>query len=224
MEAEEYEQIPWSNLVAESEPAVDRRLYIAGAAVAAVVVVFLAARMFGSPAPQLAAPLPETASPSVAPAIVDSLPTAAVDAVPIAPAEPIGSVSEADLMADAGGSELMNVDVPVLIAEWFVTDFFTRDGSPETLASLEAAVATDELGAALPHHEESTENVFVEWARVFDLIESADSIQASVAYRSVHSEEGGFVRDPVRAVELTLTDSGQGWVVASLPSVIALPR
>ena len=219
MEAEEYEQIPWSNLVAESEPTVDRRLYIAGAAVAVVVVVFLAARLFGSPASQLAAPVPGAPPPAVAPVVADPPPT-----VPVVPAEPIGSVSEADLMADAGESDSMNVDVPVLIAEWFVTDFFTRDGSPETLASLEAAVATDELGAELPHHEEPTETVFVEWARVFDLVENDDSIQVSVAYRSVHSEEAGFVRDPVRAVELTLTEIGQVWLVSSLPSVVGLPR
>jgi len=219
MESEEYEHIPWSNLVTQTEPTVDRRLYIAGAAVGVVVIMFLASRLFGSTAPQLAAPLPETVPPAVSPVEVDAPSTPVTP-----PSEPIGSVSEADLMADAGESSVANIDVPVLIAEWFVTDFFTRDGSPETLASLEAAVATDELAADLPHHDEDASTAFVEWARVFDLNESDDSIQVSVAYRSVHAEEGGFVRDPVQAVELTLTETAQGWRVSQLPSAIPLPR
>lgn len=218
MEAEEYEQIPWSNLVADSEPSRDRRLYIAGAAIAAIVIAFLAARMFGSPAPSVAAPLPVTVAPSVAPAVVDPQPT-----VPFVADDPIGGVSEADLMADVGNPELADVNVPVLIAEWFVTDYFTRDGSPETLASLEAALANPDLATDLPHHEEASGDAFVEWARAFDVTEVGDGLEVSVAYRSVHAEEGGFIRDSVKAVKLTLTETGGRWLVTSLPTVASLP-
>ncbi|KAA3635020.1 MAG: hypothetical protein DWP92_11685 [Armatimonadetes bacterium] len=138
-------------------------------------------------------------------------------------AEQIGEVGEGDVMADDGEGTDASVEVPVLSSEWFGADFFTRDGSPETLASLESALASPELAAELPHHEVPAETAFVEWAKVFDVVETDASIQMSVAYRSVHSEQDGFVRDPVRAVELTITESGQGWLVSSLPSVIALP-
>ncbi len=218
MEAEEYEQIPWSNLVADSEPSADRRLYIAGAAIAAIVIVFLGARLLGSPAASVAAPLPVTVPPSVAPAVVDPEPAAAVVVD-----DPIGGVSEADLMADVGDSGLVDMDVPVLIAEWFVTDYFTRDGSPETLASLEAALSTADLAAELPHHGATEGDAFVEWARAFEITEVDDGLEVSVAFRSVHAEEGGFIRDSVSAVTLTLINSSGHWLVNSLPIVVPLP-
>ena len=44
-----------------------------------------------------------------------------------------------------------------------------------------------------------------------------------MAYRTVHEEEGGFVRDPVRAVSVALTVGPDGWLVDALPLDIDLP-
>lgn len=44
-----------------------------------------------------------------------------------------------------------------------------------------------------------------------------------MAYRTVHEEEGGFVRDPVRAVSVALMEGPDGWVVDALPFEIDLP-
>ncbi|MEZ5174906.1 MAG: hypothetical protein R2823_01705 [Acidimicrobiia bacterium] len=221
MEAEEYEAIPWSTLVADAKPAVDRRIYFAGTAVAAVVVLFLVMRFLGSTSPTPAA-TPATAAATVPAEVISE--TVDTPLAPAMPAEPLGSISEADLMAIAGEPLATEQRIPILVAEWFVTDYFTRDGSPETLASLEAALGDPGLAALLPHRDPDDTESFVEWARVFSIDEAADETVISVAYRTVTRAEDGFVRDPVRAVTLELANEPtRGWVVTSLPVAADLP-
>ncbi len=223
MDAEEYEQIPWANLVADAQPSIDKRVYIAGGILAAIVVLFIGARAFGGGTVIQAAPAPEPV------AVADATPFDLGPDSPFAPPPlaPIVSVSEADLMAGVGEpsgdfTAAANA-IPRLKAEWFVTDFFTRDGSPETLASLELALATGEVAAELPHHEHDGFGVFVEWAKTFEVVDHGSWVEVSVAYRTVHEEGGGFVRDPVRAVSVALTVGPDGWLVDALPLEIDLP-
>lgn len=211
MESEEYEQIPWANLMAEARPTVDPRLYVVGGVVAVIVAIVLAGRMLGSPAPSGATTVafeePATTVVGTLPEMVE--PTAVV-------------VSEADLMATIEPA-IASVDpIAVLTAEWFVTDYFTRDGSAETLASLEGFLPPA-LAAALPHHTHEAPDQFVEWAKVFGVTPSDHGLDVSVAFRTVSGTDEGFVRDPVQAVAVGIEQSGPSWMVISLPINVPVP-
>ena len=135
-----------------------------------------------------------------------------------------GAITEADLRA---------IDVPIadgrgeivaqLIAEWFVTDYFTRDRSLETIRSVEALLGIDEA-TDLPHLEDDVEDTFVEWARAFafETVEE-DLVDVSVAFRTVHRGEDGFVRDPVRAVMVSILGAETDPVVKGVPVAVDLP-
>jgi hypothetical protein len=216
MEAEEYEQIPWSNLVADTQPGVDRRLYLVGGGIAVVVILILGMRMFGSPDP---APIPEAAA--VSAPVAESLADAAVPDPEPEPAVVVDTVTEADLMA-ATGSPSERFAMAEFFAEWFVTDFYTRDGSSETLASLKA-VMSESMAAELPHGEPDANDAFVEWARAFHTEDRGATVDVSVAFRSVHAVDGGFIRDPVEAVTVTLANIDDRWTVQNLPRITELP-
>lgn len=217
MESEEYEQIPWGNLVADAQPTVDRRIYVVGGVIAAIVAVVLVARMSspGAAPPPVALAAPVTTISQA----VDIEPTLVANAPPTAPP---GVITEADLMAGVEPVDELADPLVVLVAEWFVTDFFTMDGSQETLASLEKRLGPDAT-VDLPHVEHSGPDQFVEWAKVFAVEPSTEGQQASVAFRTVRATEEGFVRDPVRAVLLELIRDGEGWFVQSMASSIGTP-
>jgi hypothetical protein len=211
MDPEEFEQIPWSGLVAHAQPAVDPKWYAVGGVVGAIIIVLLAMRMFaGSGPPDVAPILAVDESPE------RSIPTVASESPTVA-TEPV--VTEADLMAiDEPVVIHDDVDVLRFVAEWFVTDYFTRDGSSETIASLEAALADVDTAAGLPHYEDDDAETFVEWAKAFAYEYPAENIaDVSVAFRTVHRGDDGFIRDPVRAVVVGVSD----WVTA--PTVTDLP-
>jgi hypothetical protein len=217
MESEEYEQIPWSNLVADTQPSIDKRLYVLGAGVAVIVVLILAIRMFGSSTPVPTAD-PVSASVAVPTSAVDDLtPVTVVD-----PQEPVGSVTEADLMAAGGGDPNTHLELAEFFAEWFVTDFYTRDSSPETLTSLQAVVS-ESIAAELPHGDQDATDAFVEWARAFRTDDHGATVDVSVAFRSVSAVEGGFIRNPVGAVTITLVNTDDRWTVQALPKITDLP-
>ena len=217
MESEEFEKIPWSGLVAQAQPAVDPRWYIAGGVVGAIVIVLLAMRMFTGASP-----------PPVAPIIAsDQLP---VETVPVVAVEPVvavgdGVITEADLMAvDPPLSDQGDPLIVGFVAEWFVTDYFTRDGSTETISSLEAVLADADVASTLPHLGDSAEETFVEWARAFAFEYPEEGLaEVSVALRTVHRGEDGFVRDPVRAVSVEIAGWETDPTVTGLPVDIELP-
>jgi hypothetical protein len=219
VDSEEFEQIPWSGLVAQAQPSVDPRWYAVGGVVGAVVIVLLVMRMFSGSAP-----------PDIAPVLANESPPDLSVPVPAPVVEPPtvvteGAITEADLMAiDEPGVVQGDVDVQRLVAEWFVTDYFTRDGSAETIASLEAALADVDAVAGLPHHEDDGAETFVEWARAFAYeYAGEDLVDVSVAFRTVHRGEDGFVRDPVRAVVVGISGWNSTPVVASVPVFTDLP-
>jgi hypothetical protein len=219
VDSEEFEQIPWSGLVAQAQPSVDPRWYAVGGVVGAVVIVLLVMRMFSGSAP-----------PDIAPVLANETPPDLPVPVPAPVVEPApivtdGSITEADLMAiDEPGVVQEDVNVQRLVAEWFVTDYFTRDGSAETIASLEAALADVNAAGNLPHREDDGAETFVEWARAFAYeYAGEDLVDVSVAFRTVHRGEDGFVRDPVRAVVVGIRNWSTSPVVAGVPILTDLP-
>jgi hypothetical protein len=217
VDSEEFEQIPWSGLVAQAQPSVDPRWYAVGGVVGAIVIVLLVMRMFSGSAP-----------PDVVPVLANEpLPEQPVPAPAVEPPTVVteGAITEADLMAiDEPGVVREDVDVQRLVAEWFVTDYFTRDGSAETIASLEAVLADVDAAGDLPHHEDDGAETFVEWARAFAYeYAGEDLVDVSVAFRTVHRGEDGFVRDPVRAVVVGIRNWNTTPVVASVPIFTDLP-
>ncbi len=205
MESEELEQIPWANLVAEQTDGIDKRIYMGVGVVAILVVLILGMRMFGGSGQPV--PLP-----------MESLP--AVTAVEITPTPSPMVVTEADLRAD-------EAPVPVqassnllaeVTAEWFVTDWFTRDGSGETVRSIRSVLSPDLQSMDLPHDEPDAEVVFVEWAKTVEIETiSQTTVGVTIAYRSIRQTDEGFVRNPVETVVVILDISDDSAMVTALP-------
>lgn len=205
MESEELEQIPWANLVAEQTDGIDKRIYMGVGVVAILVVLILGMRVFGGSGQPVLLP-------------VESLPV--VTAVEIAPTPSPMVVTEADLRAD-------EAPVPVqassnllaeVTAEWFVTDWFTRDGSGETVRSIRAVLSPDLQSMDLPHDEPDADVVFVEWAKTVEIETiSQTTVGVTIAYRSIRQTDEGFVRNPVETVVVILDISDDSAMVTALP-------
>jgi hypothetical protein len=208
MESEEFEQIPWASLVAEQTEGIDRRIYLAAGLVGLLVVAVFGMRLFGggSQPPPIEAALAEPPSTSIT----------AVDPRDGPPMSMI--IAEADLRVEEPVS-VQTPDVLVAVtAEWFVTDWFTRDGSTETIRSIREVMSPTLEVAAMPHEAEDEPVTFVEWARSVGSEMTADGIEVTVVYRAIRETEEGFVRDPVRTVLLSLQYLDEAVVVMSLPA------
>jgi hypothetical protein len=126
-------------------------------------------------------------------------------------------IAEADLRVEEPVS-VQTPDVLVAVtAEWFVTDWFTRDGSTETIRSIREVMSPTLEVAAMPHEAEDEPVTFVEWARSVGSEMTDDGIEVTVVYRAIRETEDGFVRDPVRTVLLSLQYLDEAVVVVSLP-------
>jgi hypothetical protein len=210
MDREEREEIPWSALVAEAESGVDRRWYVVATVVGVLVATVLGFRLLGGspqPNPLVIASEDSTTSSS----------TAAESSVPSAPAV---IVAESELIA--GGNPATN-RVTELIAEMFVTDYFTNDGADETMRSVVAAVSPGlrpEVEAARSALEDAS---FVEWAKVFAIDPPDDGVTVvRVAYRAIVATADGFDRLPVAAVEVRVA-SGHGSAPSGTGAIVSLP-
>jgi hypothetical protein len=111
MDSEEFEQIPWSSLVADKTQGVDKRVYLAVGIVGVIVALIFGSRLFGGSQTQPVPPL--EAAPQVLPAAPETTTSQGL------------IVSEADLMA-APTAEIPNTEDLRLstFAEWFITDTF----------------------------------------------------------------------------------------------------
>jgi hypothetical protein len=251
VEREELEQIPWSQLAIDADDGVDRRWYIVGIAVGLIVVAILALRLLsggsGQPSPIEANPIeasrieanPTQADPSAAQQVdgVGSLPPT-IDGPPAdgspgdvsagnAPPIDVGSaaagadrsITEAQLTVDDATPEVEHT----VVAEWFITDLFTVDGSSETVASVRTRVAPDMLRDALAHDDPDAPQAFVEWARAFHVEESDVGSAVSVAFRTIRRTDSGYVREPVRAVVVPMAPSGDRWIVTAWPTATDPP-
>ena len=94
METEEHEQIPWSHLVAEAEQPVDKRVYLAAAAVAVVALAFIGLRFFGSDGPATVAAGDSTpvVDENTEPVLSDTQPQVPALVTPTT----VGAITEAD--------------------------------------------------------------------------------------------------------------------------------
>lgn len=209
MDREEREEIPWSALVAEADGGVDRRWYVVAIVVGVLVAAVLGFQLLGGhpqPTPMATA----VDGPTTSTAVGDPVGT-----------EPSVIVAESDLVA--GG--LRGTDrVTELIAEMFVTDFFTNDGAEETTRSVAAAVSPDlrkEVDAVRSAMEDTT---FVEWAKVFAIDPPDDGVAAvRVAYRAIVATADGFDRLPLAAVEVRVA-SERGSAPVRTGAIVSLPR
>lgn len=210
MEKEELEEIPWSSLVAHAEDGVDRRWYFAAGVVGVAIVAFLGLRVIaptgGQPIPPQLASGAEVTTTAVPGELVPS---------------PTLVVAEAELIADLPPRPL----AVTARAEWFVTDFYTTDGSTETAVSVRAALVSGLADVELPHDAEApSSEMFVEWARSYDVEDLGDgSYAVVVAFRTIASSPEGFVRLPVRAVSVVVLDADGAGAIGSMPVEVDLP-
>jgi hypothetical protein len=208
MENEEFEQIPWSQLVTDHQAARGRTLYLAAGIVAAVIVGILAARTFGSDDPVVIAG--ETSVPAAA---AESTTTTTVPT----PAT-VSLYAEADLMAALPDEAAR---AAVARAEWFVTDFFMVDQEPQGSAAIRAALPPGAVLPSLPQDDEAERVSYVEWARATGIEPLTGSLyRITVAFRALGAvPDGTFQRLPVRAVDVVVKASVDGSArVVDLPA------
>lgn len=212
MDSEEFEQIPWSSLVAEQDTGVDRKVYLAIGVVGVLMAMVFGARLFGTSSSQPTPPPTVVSQPIVE--IQETTSTVGV------------VVSEADLMSGAPEDLLIGNDLEVItIAEWFVTDYFTTDGSPETIRTVRAMLSPEAGPLELPHDADpAPPTTYVEWARATDVRAVAeDELSVDVVFRTITDSGEGFERDAVRAVTVTLLVTPGSAGIAGPPIEIAVP-
>ncbi len=206
MESEEFEQIPWANLVAEQNDGIDKRIYMAVGVVGLLVVAVFAMRLVGGGSQ----PMPPDAP-------IASPPTSTVTAEDASTPPTSMVIAEADLRVEEAAAPETADRLVEVTAEWFVTDWFTRDGSDETIRSIRSALDPSLAADPLPHESEEEPVTFVEWAKTVSLQATADGIDATVAYRVIRETDEGFVREPVATVVVGLLRDGNEVSVAYLP-------
>jgi len=212
MDNEEFEQIPWSSLMTDKAQGVDPKVYIAVGVVGLVIAAIFGARIFGGGSAQ---PVPPVDVPA-APAPVAVVTTTVSGLV----------VSEADLMAGPNTNLTdMGVLQPVAFAEWFVTDYFTVDGSSENERSLRALLAPTASTLILPHSSDvPVPATYVEWARSVAVRDIGDAtVEVEVVYRTITETDEGFVRDPVSAVMVAVSSDRSDAGITGLPVPIDVP-
>lgn len=204
MESEEFEQIPWANLVAKQADGIDKRIYLAVGIVGVLVVAVLGMRLLSG------------SSQPVAPQAVVAEPPPVTFVEPMPPTSMV--IAEADLRTDELVTEEANDRLVEVTAEWFVTDWFTRDGSNETVRSIKAFISPGLALEAIPHETEDEPVTFVEWAKTIETeIMPNGETKVTVAYRAIRETAEGFVRDPVVTVVLSVVRTGSRVTVDSLP-------
>lgn len=205
METEEFEQIPWASLVAQQDDGIDRRIYLAVGIVGVLVIAVLGMRLLGGSG-QPVPPPTAAVTPSTSLAIEQPVSTPPTSMV----------VAEADLRAAEPVVEILADRLTEVTAEWFVTDWYTRDGSEETIRSIMATLAPSVLVDTLPHATAETV-AFVEWAKAVGSEDTDEGLEVTVVYRLIVESDAGFVRQPVGTVVVTLARDGDDVSVVALP-------
>jgi hypothetical protein len=233
MEDEQYEHIPWSQLLDERGGRWKRIVYVAAGIVAAVAVGIVVARWLAAPghgetsvsSPVTATTVEVAAGEPVPMDPEDSNPPASNPVSSVSPTTAAPPVSEADLMATVPWPEAPTA--ARVRAEWFVTDYFTVDGDPEAAADIRRAFVEDAVLPELPHDVAADGAVsYVEWARAFssEAID-VDRYAVDVAFRTVHLDaDDEYVRGPVHAVRVLIVARDGGVGVADLPIPIVPPQ
>jgi hypothetical protein len=228
VEREDFEEIPWSHLVAETRDGIDRRWYLAGIGVGLVVAAVLGFRLVSGHGAQ---PSPVAVVDPIATTVTVTDAAAVIEGGQARPGETSDAggqmiVAEADLRALDVGADLG----VIMAAEWFVTDLHTVDGSDQGAKSIREALAPELRDNPLPHEDALTEGesgtgtTFVEWARAFDVewSPSGDTV-VSVAYRMIRADGDGFIRDPVRGFSVVMRRIDGVLRVVEWPAEIDVP-
>lgn len=205
---EQFERIPWDQLRPTTGGRRGLIYALAAAIVAAAVSATLARNLAGPPPTTLPlAPTPTAAQPLTTTSLVPTVTTASATVW-----------SEADLMAVHPDDLRAEA---AAIAEWFVADYFTADGSGGLEDQLRSMLPSE---APLPVHEPGYRS-FVEWVRSVSAIEaSPGQYLVQVVVRTLGAlESSSYRRLPLRAVEVNVQWTDQGWSIADLPSPIDLP-
>ena len=210
MDNEEFEQIPWSSLMTDKADGVDPKVYIAVGVVGLLIAVIFGIRIFGGSSGQ---PTPSADVPAV-PESVATVTTTTSGLI----------VSEADLMA-APSNPYVGALPQVAFAEWFVTDYYTVDGSSENERSLRELLASSASSLLLPHSSDTPlPAMYVEWARSVDVRDVGNAMfEVDVVYRTITETDAGFVRDPVSAVVVTVRSGQTDAGITGLPVPIDVP-
>jgi hypothetical protein len=204
---EHFDSIPWSSLIPQNR---DRPwlVYVAAGAVVALVVGVLAARSL-QPA---SSPLdPVTASVAE---VVETIAASPPTSRPMTEADLRAEIAAGEPAAGAAGAE-----AATMRAEWFVTDYFTRDGAGGRQAELAGALGRPTAA------EDSDVTTYVEWARAWETVPEGDGrFRVSVAFRSITATDTGFVRDLTKGVAVRVQVAPDGGTrVYDLPEPTELP-
>ena len=221
---DEYEQIPWSQLVPVKQ---DRSMQLALAALA-VVAVLLAGLFLIRRSPDVVPIAPATAAQTpAAPAQTVPAPVTTMQPITAPPAPSPSQVvgpqiySEADLMAAIPPATTDRELLAIARAELFVADYFTVDGDVSLGEGINASLPD---AVDLPQTDGSLIS-YVEWVRAV-AVEATDrnGFAVTVWFRTlVGNDSAGFSRTPVRAVNVELEEDGLGRLaVADLPIVQAV--
>jgi len=198
---EEHEEIPWSMLVDHDRRSRSRTLYIGAAVVIALVVVITGIRWVDG----------HRHGPTEAVAVATSTTTV--------PSPTTTVVSEADLITVDPATDRL---AAIARAEWFVTDYFTIDGSPAP--GFLDAFTNDAVLPDLPQLTGESAVSFVEWARATAARSHSGGYVVTVLYRTLYENaEQRFERSPVRAVDVVVIVDGERTAVAELPQPVPIP-
>lgn len=196
-----YERIPWESLEQKSG---DRQWLYIGLAGAIALGALAYSFMKNQPVESGEAAQPVPAATPMTVQTPDTL-------TPSTVASPV-VVAEADLFA-VDPERL--VDAASAHAEWFAVEYFSVDGSEESLATLRSLLPS---GVPVPLVPEGTQ-VFVDWAGTQRISEIAPATyHVDVRVRSLLSTpESGFVRQPTRMlrVEVSVGDDGSPRVTSA---------
>jgi hypothetical protein len=217
LDTETFETIPWEHLTPATTPPVGRALRWAGGVVVASILGFLLFTVLRADAPQTVVAVPRDAADAAVPATVEPLPVEMAPAPLAAAPDPDRLYSEADLMAVIPEEEQRAAAVR---AEWFVTDFFTIDGDPATVASVQRLLP-DGLEVPLPHDEAGSLS-YVEWAEATAVRPQGPGRYAvDVAFRTIGGSPGA---GPVRRRDVRAVRVGVLFDDAGAPMVLDLPE
>ncbi len=217
MDSEEFEEIPWSQLIPDTTPGGNRTVMIAGGIVVALLVGVFGARLLGSEGRQTVLEPVVPADPVVVEAPVAAPP---LRAPPTTVAANV-LYAEADLMAAIVPSAEPSISA-TYFATRFVRDFFTVDGDSVARSRL-AALFLDGDQLPLPH-DQGTPTTYVEWVEVVRSVTTPAGLDVVVAFQMLEeSDDGGsdFVRSEVLEATVSLVATNDGYAVASLPRVSA---
>ncbi len=202
---ERFDSIPWDALVVDDR---QRRRRVGALIVAAVVVLGAAVGLT-----RLVVNADQPSGEGVGNAPAASSPGSPVTSSEVIDTPPF---TESDLLAGDDPA-----DRAAAMAAWFVSDYFTLDGSDITRQMVEDRLPP---GVVLPEPD-GTERSFVETAIPIEAEALADGrYRIVLVVRTLAAADGErYVRQPARAVEVVVSVSSSGFSVLDLPAPMALP-